>query len=177
MSKCPHCQAIHQVKDCFNLSASQRWLCRVCQRAYTRAPTAKGHSPRLRQAAPKLYLEDMTFRAIAHTLGCSAQRVADWVKAHAKALPMPLLPEQVQTIELDELFTCVGQKKAGLSEIAVDRTTHCIVGPAAGWDSDLCAERCCSDAFSLYTLGIHPGVHQRLSSKSQTYGVEAGMLS
>jgi hypothetical protein len=35
------------------------------------------------------------------------------VKAHAESLPEALLPAEVKTAELDELFTFIGNKKTG----------------------------------------------------------------
>ena len=57
------------------------------------------------------------FRRIARHLGVNAQTVAHWVTAAAANLPSPATPKErqqeisVETLELDELYTFVSQKK------------------------------------------------------------------
>ena len=61
-------------------------------------------------AAVKLYVDGMNIRRIGRTLGVNHQSVANWVKAHAAQLPAAPVPTQVETIELDEIFTFVEKK-------------------------------------------------------------------
>jgi len=115
MSTCPHCQATEgQIKNGLNPSGTQRWWCRNCRRAYTPQPKPLGYDDATRLAAVKLAVDGMNFRRIARILGVNHQSVANWVRAHAAQLPPAPVPSQVETIELDELFTFVEQKKAGL---------------------------------------------------------------
>jgi len=54
----------------------------------------------------------MNLRRIARQLGVVHQTVANWVAAHADALPaQPPQPTSVETAELDELYTFIGHKK------------------------------------------------------------------
>ncbi len=56
----------------------------------------------------------MNLRRTARQLGVVHQTVANWVVAHADALPdHPPQPDQVETAELDELYTFIGHKKTG----------------------------------------------------------------
>ena len=49
-------------------------------------------------------------RRIGRVLGVNHQSVANWVKAYAAQLPAAPVPSEVETVELDELFTFVEKK-------------------------------------------------------------------
>ena len=111
---CPTCQSsTRQVKHGRNPSGSQRYLCQSCTRTYTPEPTVSGYDAATRQQALRLYADGMNLRRIARHLGVVHQTVANWVTAHADALPaQPPQPDgPVETAELDELYTFVGHKK------------------------------------------------------------------
>lgn len=99
-----------QVKNGMNPSGTQRYLCRACRRPYTPAPKLNGYDEAIRLQAVQLYGDGMNLRRIGRTLGVNHQSVANWVKAHAAQLPPAALPEAVETVELDELFTFVAKK-------------------------------------------------------------------
>ena len=65
----------------------------------------------LREQAVKLYVEGMNLRCIGRMLGVNHQSVANWVNEYAALLPAAAPPDEVTTLELDELFTFVGEKK------------------------------------------------------------------
>ena len=115
MLTCPSCQSTtRQVKHGRNPSGRQRYLCQPCKRTYTPAPMAYGYDAATRRQALRLYAEGMNLRRIARQLGVVHQTVANWVAAHADALPaQPPQPESVESAELDELYTFVGHKKTG----------------------------------------------------------------
>ncbi len=103
---------MRQVKNGRHPSGSQRYLCRTCGRKYTPEPTAQGYPPALREQALRLYADGLNLRRVARHLGVVHQTVANWVAAHADALPdHPPQPARVETAELDELYTFVGSKK------------------------------------------------------------------
>ena len=64
-------------------------------------------------AAVQLYVDGMNLRRSGRTLGVVHQTVANWVAAHADALPVqPPQPDTpVEVAELDELYTFVGEQK------------------------------------------------------------------
>ncbi|MCC7449036.1 MAG: IS1 family transposase [Anaerolineae bacterium] len=114
MSACPHCQRTEeQVKIGRNRSGSQRYLCKVCQRKYTPEPKEHGYSQAVRQEAVKLYVDGMNYRRIGRTLGVDKQTVANWASSYANSLPdrPPLPAAPLDTNELDEVFTFIGDKK------------------------------------------------------------------
>jgi transposase-like protein len=121
MTRCPACQSTaRQVKNGRNESGSQRYRCGACGRKYTPAPTAYGYDAATRERAVRLYADGMNLRRIARTLGVvhqMHQTVANWVAAHAQALPAapPQPSGPLETAELDELFTFIGRKKTNVT--------------------------------------------------------------
>jgi len=75
----------------------------------------------MRRQALKLYVDGPNFRRIARHLGVNPQTVANWVDRAAANLPPPPTPQErpheagVETLELDELYTSVSQKKSRLT--------------------------------------------------------------
>ena len=63
--------------------------------------------------ALKLYLEGNNFRRIGRLLGVNHQSVVNWVNTYHAKLPkqQDLSQEKTQIVELDELFTFIGDKK------------------------------------------------------------------
>ncbi len=82
-----------------------------CLRKYTPAPKQHGYPESVRQRALEMYVDGINLRRIARFLKLHHRTVSLWVKSHAETLPPAPVPEQVQTAELDELFTFVGDKK------------------------------------------------------------------
>lgn len=116
---CPTCyETTRQHKAGFNHSGTPRHQCQHCHRTYTIQPKRKGYSQDTRHMALKMYVEGNNFRRIARLLQVSHQTVVNWVNAAAARLPAPLTTAQarrlplVNTLEMDELYTFVGQKKS-----------------------------------------------------------------
>ena len=74
-----------------------------------------GYEQSLRDQALKLYLEGTSLRAIGRLLNLPHQTVSYWITIAADALAEPVADQSAtETIEVDELFTFVGQKKRRL---------------------------------------------------------------
>ena len=117
MHQCPYCHSTErQVKSGFNRTGSQRLQCQSCRRQYTPRPNPLGYDGRTREQALKLYLEGNGFRRIGRLLKVNHQSVANWVTAAHARLPArnesEAGPAPPETLEVDELFTFVGSKKA-----------------------------------------------------------------
>ena len=109
---CPKCKnQKQQVKSGRTEAGSQRYKCRACGARYTPYPKPQGYSDEVRLQAVRMYVDGMNLRRIARHLGVNHQSVANWVKAYANQLPPAPLPDEVETVEMDELFTFVGDKK------------------------------------------------------------------
>lgn len=114
MSTCPHCQVEEQqVKVGCNPSGSQRYRCNVCNRKYTPEPNEAGYPQEVRDQAVRMYVDGLNFRRIARTLQVNHQSVINWVNAHVASLPdlPPSTDGRPEVVELDELFTFVGEKR------------------------------------------------------------------
>jgi transposase-like protein len=74
---------------------------------------AYGYHPELRQKAIRRNVDGMYLRRTTRQLGIHNQTVANWVKEYAEKLTDAPVPEKIQTAEMDELFTFIGEKKTG----------------------------------------------------------------
>jgi len=113
MRKCPYCQAeANQMKAGLTESGSQRYKCGKCNRRYTPEPKEHGYPNEMRQQAVKLYADGVNYRRIGRILGVDHVTVMLWVKAHSDQLAdQPPQPPEVGVVEMDELFTYIGNKK------------------------------------------------------------------
>ena len=60
-----------------------------------------------------MYMDGLSYRQIGRQLGVSHASVINWVRAHVEQLPETPMPEKVETVEMDELYTFIGDKKTG----------------------------------------------------------------
>ena len=116
---CPTCgETTKQHRAGKNPCGTARRECRHCGRTYTPEPKRPGYALDTRRQALKLYVDGTNFRRIARHLGVNPQTGANWVDAAAANLPAPPSPRErgqeqsVETLELDELYTFVSQKKS-----------------------------------------------------------------
>jgi len=65
--------------------------------------------------AIRMYSDGLNFRQIGRHLKVSHGSVMNWVKAHAEKLPEAPVPEEVNTVEMDELYTFIEEKKTGFT--------------------------------------------------------------
>jgi transposase-like protein len=111
---CPYCGQTAPVvrAGLNNKGGNQRHKCQRCNKYFTQEHWPKGHNPHLREQALRMYLEGVSLRGIGRVLGVHHQSVANWVKQAAEALPEQVADTTpTQTVEVDELFTCVGKKR------------------------------------------------------------------
>ena len=112
MPTCPHCHTATLVKDGLNPSGSQRYTCKTCQRTHTPEPKPNGYPAAVREQAVRLYLQGMGIRAIGRVLNINHQSVTNWINRASDRLDaQPPQPAAADVIEMDELYTFVGQKK------------------------------------------------------------------
>jgi len=114
MNICPSCSLkTRQIKSGYNRSGSQRYQCRHCGKKYTPTPKEQGYPQEIRTKAVRMYVDGINFRRIGRLLNVHHQSVINWVNAYASNLPEAPTPEEVDTVEMDELYTFIGEKKTG----------------------------------------------------------------
>jgi transposase-like protein len=120
MNTCPYCTATSKQRKIGRTTAgSQRYQCQQCGRRYTPEPKTPGYDDDIRLQAVRLYADGMNFRRIGRQLGVSHQSVINWVNAYSAQLPArPPGPEVAGVVEMDELFSFIGEKKTGLPDDA-----------------------------------------------------------
>lgn len=113
MPECPNCKAEEkQSKFGRNRCGTQRMQCGLCRTTYTPEAKKQGYSEQIREKAVRLYVEGNNFRRIGRLLSVNHQSVVNWVNAyHEKIKGKSALPTISETIEMDELWTFVEQKK------------------------------------------------------------------
>ena len=82
-----------------------------CGYRYTPKPKEQGYPKEIRDRAVQMYVDGMRLHKIGCHLGLHHRTVSLWVKAYAELLPEPPMPESVNTAEMDEMFTFIGDKK------------------------------------------------------------------
>jgi len=114
MIRCPHCSSSEQqTKSGHTRTGSQRFKCKGCQRIYTPDPKPLGYPEETKREAVRLYLEGTNFRRIGRILSVNHQSVVNRVNSYHAGLPAAGSPvSKPETLEMDELFTFVGSKKA-----------------------------------------------------------------
>ena len=110
--RCPKCKIEHgQNKDGFTSAGSQRYRCKECSCRYTPEKKERGYEKEVRELAIRMYADGLAFRQIARHLKISHGSVMNWLKEHAKNLPEAPVPKKAYTVEMDELYTFIGEKK------------------------------------------------------------------
>lgn len=111
--RCPKCQETsHQRKCGKTITGSQQYSCKHCKAKYTPEPKKRGYLIELRFQAIQMYVDRINYRRIGRHLMVHHTTVINWVKAFAAQLPDTPPPEDLHTIELDELFTFIETKKS-----------------------------------------------------------------
>jgi transposase-like protein len=109
---CPKCRGGNFIKNGFALGR-QRYRCKDCRYLYT--VPSRGKPRELKRLALHMYLEGLGFRSIGRILGVSDVAVLKWIRetgqAVARLTETPAKPNHVETMELDELWHFVSQKK------------------------------------------------------------------
>ena len=113
MNTCPKCGSqARQNRDGVTGVGSQRYKCMQCGSKYTPVQKARGYDQETRKKAIQLYVDGMNLRRIGRHLGLHHRTVSLWVQAYAQGITRVPIPTEVETAELDELFTFIGDKKS-----------------------------------------------------------------
>ncbi len=106
---CPRCEGACSKAGFVN--NKQRHICKVCKYQFTRNEAQWGYSEKIKHLALYLYLNKMSIRAIAKTVGASAPAVLSWIKKSGETLPTSNEKRYIEAVEVDEMWHYVESKK------------------------------------------------------------------
>ncbi|MCL2431959.1 IS1 family transposase [Candidatus Bathycorpusculum sp.] len=106
---CPKCKSSHSVKNGHH-HGKQRYKCRACNCQFTKEQP-RGKNTKTKHWAILLYVNGLSFRAIAKLVGVSHKAVYDWVRAFGLATYEKPIPQGEIVVELDELWHFLKFKK------------------------------------------------------------------
>lgn len=109
--ECPRCQSISKVKNGV-LNNIQCYKCKDCGCNYTRSYKYYQEKDKKRRFALSMYLEGLGFHSIARLLGVSHVSILNWIRKYGKELESIRNIRPCKTMELDEIHSYVGNKKA-----------------------------------------------------------------
>jgi transposase-like protein len=106
---CPKCKNTHSVKNGHHHD-KQRYKCKKCNCQFTKEQP-RGKNTKTKHWAILLYINGLSFRAIAKLVRVSHKAVYDWVRAFGLATYEKPIPQGELVVELDELWHFVKFKK------------------------------------------------------------------
>jgi transposase-like protein len=114
--RCPNCKdESKQNKDGFTNARSQRYRCKECGARYTPEKKLHGYPKEISDLAIRMYADGLNFRQIGRHLKVSHTTVMSWTNNHAEKLPDAPMPKEAYTVEMDELYTFIEEKKTGFT--------------------------------------------------------------
>ena len=107
---CKRCQSGSYVKNGM-MQGKQRYRCKACSYNFTDTPPA-GKPAAMKAMAVLLYsMGNMSYGMLAKLFGVSEVAVFKWIKAAGEAAPEPVVPADVEVVQLDEMWHFVNGKK------------------------------------------------------------------
>jgi insertion element IS1 protein InsB len=108
---CPRCSRGNVIKHGTTRAGKQRYRCRRCRRQFITDYTNRGHDPEVRRLIVPLSLNGCGIRDISRVLGVSTNTVLKLLRRHAARVRRPRLPDHITELEIDEMWSFVGQKE------------------------------------------------------------------
>ena len=108
---CPACSALNIVKNGKTKQQKQRYLCKDCRCQFIRDYTYLGCVGALRALVVPLTMNGSGSRDIRRVLCISVNTVLKTLREAAAQIEEPVLPKQIQVLELDEFWSVVRTKK------------------------------------------------------------------
>jgi insertion element IS1 protein InsB len=107
---CPRCSARSIQKNGTTANHKQRYRCTRCRRQFITRYSYQGHDPSVRRLIVPLSLNGCGIRDIARVLRVSPNTVLKSLRHEARRVRRAKLPERLTDLELDELWSFVGNK-------------------------------------------------------------------
>ena len=108
---CPRCSRGNVIKHGISAAGKQRYRCRRCGRQFIIDYTRRGHDPAVRRLVVPLSLNGCGIRDIARVLYLSTNTVLKLLRRHAAHVHKPRLPPHITELEIDEMWSFIGQKE------------------------------------------------------------------
>jgi insertion element IS1 protein InsB len=108
---CPRCPRGNVIKHGTTLGGKQRYRCRRCGRQFVNDYSYRGHDPEVRRLVVPLALNGCGIRDIGRVLQISTNTALKLLRRHASRVRRPRLPAHITELEMDEMWSFVGQKE------------------------------------------------------------------
>ncbi len=120
---CPRCRSTTMRKVGISRHGHQRWLCKDCGRTFGEK-NYRVINAATREKALAMYAEGVSARAIERLLGVSHNSMLGWMRQEVSRQALQGAPAaQLQVLEMDEMWSYVGSKKAHLAVVG-DRSQN-----------------------------------------------------
>jgi insertion element IS1 protein InsB len=185
---CPACSSLNIVKNGKTKQRKQRYLCKDCRRQFIRDYTYLGCVGAVRAMVVPLTMNGSGIRDIRRVLSLSVNTVLKTLREAATQITEPVLPKQIQVLELDEFWSFVRTKKQPRwTWHGFDRARRQVVAFVNGRRTDLvCATlieklkdcpvaRYCTDDWPAYAKFL-PAQHHQIG-KAYTLYIERNNLN
>ena len=107
--ECPRCKGACSKAGFIN--KVQRHRCKICGYQFTKNKAQWGFPQKTKYLALYLYLNKMSIRAIAKTVGASAPAVLSWIREMGESLPKTQEKRYIESVEVDEMWHYLENKK------------------------------------------------------------------
>jgi insertion element IS1 protein InsB len=108
---CPRCSRENIKKNGTTSNGKQKYLCLLCRRQFIIDYSYRGYLPFVRELIVPMTLNGSGIRDIARVLKISINTVLKVIREQATETAEPALPKRVADLEVDELWSFVGDKR------------------------------------------------------------------
>ena len=112
MENCKGCGSKELIKNGISPEGAQKYKCKSCGSTYRSGDKSLKHSMEKGIRVVKMYIEGMGIRSIERIEGVSGALIVYWIRNFAELIkkevrgkPIPEKLEEVEILEVDELFT------------------------------------------------------------------------
>ena len=108
---CPYCHRMKVVKNGIKRTGKQNFLCRACGKQFQFEYAKAGCKPEVKQLVLRMLVRNSGIRDIEEVTGVHRQTVLRWLNQKAESLQVKPRLEGYKSVQLDEVWTFVGQRK------------------------------------------------------------------
>ena len=108
---CPRCSSLNIKKNGISAQHKQRYRCKDCERQFITAYTYQVYKPDVRSLVLPMTMNGSGIRDISRVLSISTNTVLKLIRQAAQQVTEPAVPKRMASLELDEFWSFVGNKK------------------------------------------------------------------